>query len=139
MCKGVPAQLRKMCLEVDSRHDGGTRVSRGVLIGSPTNRSASCGRVVFPNLGYKKDTFLDPSLVSNNFSSHPNKPTTTIPTLNISDFQQWPAATMNSHPTSPLLLLTLFPLGICLALEFLVALLRWTWWDVQLWLVLMGV
>ena len=32
----------------------------------------SCGRVVFPNLGYKKDAFLEPSLVSNNSSSHSN-------------------------------------------------------------------
>ena len=40
-----------------------------MLIGSPTNGSASCGRVAFPNLGYRKDAFLEPSLVSNNFSS----------------------------------------------------------------------
>ena len=40
-----------------------------MLIGSPANRSASKGIAVFPNLGYKKDTFLEPSLVSNNFSS----------------------------------------------------------------------
>ena len=26
---------------------------------------------MFPNLGYKKDTFLEPSLVSNNFFLHP--------------------------------------------------------------------
>ena len=33
------------------------KVSRGVLIGSPANRSASDGLAVFPNLGYKKDAF----------------------------------------------------------------------------------
>ena len=38
-----------------------------LLIGSLANRSASDGLAVFPNLGYKKDTFLEPSLVSNNF------------------------------------------------------------------------
>ena len=40
-----------------------------LLIGSLANRSALDGIAVFPNLGYKKDTFLEPSLVSNNFSS----------------------------------------------------------------------
>ena len=43
-----------------------------MLIGSLANRSASDGIAVFPNLGYKKDAFLEPSLVSNNFSSSPN-------------------------------------------------------------------
>ena len=38
-----------------------------MLIGSLANRSASAGVAVFPNLGYKKDAFLEPSLVSNNF------------------------------------------------------------------------
>ena len=52
-----------------------------MLIGSLANRSVLDGIAVFPNLGYKKDAFLEPSLVSNNFSSSPNKPTT-IPTLN---------------------------------------------------------
>ena len=42
-----------------------------MLIGSLANRSASDGIAVFPNLGYKKDAFLEPSLVSNNFSSQP--------------------------------------------------------------------
>ena len=35
-----------------------------MLIGSLANGSASNGIVVFPNLGYKKDAFLEPSLVS---------------------------------------------------------------------------
>ena len=36
-------------------------------MGSLANRSASLDIDVFPNLGYKKDAFLEPSLVSNNF------------------------------------------------------------------------
>ena len=52
-----------------------------MLIGSLANGSASDGVAVFPNLGYKKDAFLELSLVSNNFPLPPNKPTT-IPTLN---------------------------------------------------------
>ena len=35
------------------------------MIGSLANRSASVGIAVFPNLGYKKDAFLEPSLVVN--------------------------------------------------------------------------
>ena len=105
-----------------------------MLIGSLTSGSASCGRMVFPNLGYKKDAFLEPSLVSNNSSSHPTNQQPTIPTLNISNFDQWLPATMNSSPTSPLMLLTLFPLGICLVLEFLGVLLQWTRLDVWGWL-----
>ena len=42
-----------------------------MLIGSLANGNASDGIAVFPNLGYKKDVFLEPSLVSNNFSSLP--------------------------------------------------------------------
>ena len=105
-----------------------------MLIGSPTNGSASCGRVVFPNLGYKKDAFLELSLVSNNSSSHPTNQHFNIPTLNISDFQQWPAPTTNSSPASPLMLLTLFPLGILLVLELLGFLLQWTRLDIREWL-----
>ena len=51
-----------------------TRVLRGVLIGSLANRSALDGIDVFPNLGYKKDAFLEPSLVSNNFPLYPTNP-----------------------------------------------------------------
>ena len=40
-----------------------------LLIGSLANRSVSDGIAVFPNLGYKKDAFLELSLVSNNFPS----------------------------------------------------------------------
>ena len=39
-------------------------VLQGVLIGSLANRSASDGIDVFPNLGYKKDAFLELSLVA---------------------------------------------------------------------------
>ena len=123
-----------MCLEADRCCDGGTRVSQGVLIGSSTNRSAPCGHMVFPNLGYKKDAFLKLSLVSNNSSSHPTNQQTTIPTLNISNFQQWPAATTDNSPASLLMLLTLFPLGIWLVLEFLGFLLQWIPLDVREWL-----
>ena len=110
------------------------RVSRGALIGSPANRSASDGIAVFPNLGYKKDAFLEPSLVSNNFPLSPNKPTSTIPTLNISNFDQWPTPATNSSSVSPLVLLTLLPLGISLVLELLGFLLQWIPLDVREWL-----
>ena len=43
-----------------------------LLIGSLANGSVSNGIAEFPNLGYKKDAFLELSLVSNNFSSSPN-------------------------------------------------------------------
>ena len=109
-------------------------MSRGLLIGSPTNGNASYGRVVFPNLGYKKDAFLEPSLVSNNSSSHPTNQQTTIPTLNISNFEQWPAPTTNKHPISPLVLLTLLPLVLSLVLELLGFLLQWIPLDVREWL-----
>ena len=46
-----------------------------LLIGSLANGSVLDGLAVFPNLGYKKDAFLEPSLVSNNFPLSPNKPT----------------------------------------------------------------
>ena len=90
--------------------------------------------MVFPNLGYKKDTFLEPSLVSNNSSSHPTNHQPTIPTLNISNFDKWPTPTANNHPASPLVLLTLLPLGVFLALELLGLLLQWIPLDVREWL-----
>ena len=58
-----------------------------LLMRSPAHGSASCGCVVTSNLGYKKDTFLEPSLVAttthlsqqtNNHHSHP-KPYQLIP------------------------------------------------------------
>ena len=47
-----------------------------MLIGLSTNGSASDGHVIIPNLDYKKDTFLEPSLVSNIhfFLFLPNQP-----------------------------------------------------------------
>ena len=48
------------------------------------------GHVMVPNLGYKKDTFLEPSLVSNFLS---NTPITTLPILNnYGQLLQQPAA-----------------------------------------------
>ena len=90
--------------------------------------------MVFPNLGYKKDAFLEPSLVSNNSSSHPTNQQATIPTLNISNFEQWPAPTTNNSPVSPLVLLTLLPLGVSLVLELLGFLFQWIPLDVREWL-----
>ena len=95
--------------------------------------------MVFPNLGYKKDAFLEPSLVSNNSSSHPTNQQPTIPTLNISNFQQWPTPTTNNSPVSPLVLLTLLPLGIFLVLELLGVLLQWIPLDVREWLLFRAV
>ena len=100
-----------------------------MLIGSLANRSASNGVAVFPNLGYKKDTFLEPSLVSNNFSSSPNK-TTTIPTLNATALYliaPCPPTTCNSNNRSnPLVLLALIPGLLGLLLEVLLVLYLWT-------------
>ena len=96
-----------------------------LLIGSLANGSASDGIAVFPNLGYKKDAFLEPSLVSNNFSSSPNKPTT-IPTLNTTALYliaPCPPITCNSNNRSPpLLLLALIPGLLTLLLEVLLVL-----------------
>ena len=98
------------------------------MIGSLANRSASDGIVVFPNLGYKKDTFLEPSLVSNNFPVPPNKPTT-IPTLNTTALfliVPCPPTTCNSNNRSPpLLLLALIPGLLALLLEVLLVLYLW--------------
>ena len=100
-----------------------------MLIGSLANRSASDGLTVFPNLGYKKDAFLEPSLVSNNFSSPPNKPTT-IPTLNATALfliAPCPPTACNSNNCSlPLLLLALIPGLLTLLLEVLLVLYLWT-------------
>ena len=65
-----------------------------MLIGSSTNGSASDGHVIIPNLGYKKDIFLEPSLISNIHFSHLTKPTIPIPI---------PIECLHYHPTSLLL------------------------------------
>ena len=113
------------------------RVSRGVLIGSLANRSASDGIDVFPNLGYKKDAFLEPSLVSNNFPLSPNKPTITIPSLNATALfliAPYPSSTCNSNNhNNPLVLLALILAVIVLCLEVLLVLSLWTRWGDQLW------
>ena len=106
-----------------------------MLIGSLANGNASDGIAVFPNLGYKKDAFLEPSLVSNNFSSLPHKPTT-IPTLNATALlliASCPPTTCNSNNRSPLLLLlALIPGLLALLLEVLLVLYLWTPLGVQL-------
>ena len=106
-----------------------------MLIGSLANRSASLTINVFPNLGYKKDAFLEPSLVSNNFPFSPNKPTT-IPTLNATALfliAPCPPTTCNSNNHSnPLLLLALIPSLLCLLLEVLLVLYLWTPLGVRL-------
>ena len=106
-----------------------------MLIGSLANRSALDGVAVFPNLGYKKDAFLEPSLVSNDFSSPPNKPTT-IPTLNgtaLFLIAPCPPTTCNSNNRSnPLVLLALIPGLLGLLLEVLLVLYLWTPLGVRL-------
>ena len=100
-----------------------------MLIGSLANGSVSDGIAVFPNLGYKKDAFLEPSLVSNNFPSSPNK-STTIPTLNTTALfliASCPPITCNSNNRSnTLVLLALIPGLLTLLLEVLLVLYLWT-------------
>ena len=106
-----------------------------LLIGSLANGSASNGIAVFPNLGYKKDAFLEPSLISNNFSSSPNKPTT-IPTLNATTLFLIapcpPTACNSNNRSNPLLLLALIPGLLGLLLEVLLVLYLWTPLGVRL-------
>ena len=106
-----------------------------MLIGSLANGSASDGIVVFPNLGYKKDAFLEPSLVSNNFPSSPSK-STTIPNLNTTALfliAPCPPTACNSNNRSPpLLLLALIPGLLALLLEVLLVLYLWTPLGVRL-------
>ena len=117
-------------------HDGDTRVLQGVLIGSLANRSALDGIGVFPNLGYKKDAFLEPSLVSNNFPLSPNKPTSTIPTINTTALFLIapcpPTACNNNNRSNPLVLLALVPCLLALFLEVLLVLYLWTPLGVRL-------
>ena len=99
------------------------------MMGSLANRSALDGIDVFPNLGYKKDTFLELSLVSNNFPLSPNKPASTIPTINTTTlFLIAPClpTTCNSNNCSNLLaLLALIPCLLALFLEVLLVLYLW--------------
>ena len=100
-----------------------------MLIGPLANRSVSDGLAVFPNLGYKKDAFLEPSLVSNNFPFSPNKPTT-IPTLNTTALFLIapcpPTACNSNNRSNPLVLLALIPGLLALLLEVLLVLYLWT-------------
>ena len=106
-----------------------------MLIGSLANRSASDGLAVFPNLGYKKDTFLEPSLVSNNFPLAPKK-STIIPTLNATALFLIapcpPTACNSNNRTNPLILLALIPGLLTLLLEVLLVLYLWTPLGVRL-------
>ena len=105
------------------------------MIESLANRSASDGIDVFPNLGYKKDAFLEPSLVSNNFPLYPTSPTT-IPTLNATALfliAPCPPTTCNSNNRSnPLILLALIPCLLVLFLEVQLVLYLWTPLGVRL-------
>ena len=79
--------------------------------------------MVFPNLGYKKDTFLELSLVSNNLTLHPNKPKITIPLI---------LALPCLPITTPATLSHLWLLGIafsCLGLVFILGLEVATLWT----------
>ena len=103
------------------------------MIGSLANRSVLDGVAVFPNLGYKKDAFLEPSLVSNNFPLSPNKPTSTIPSINQTAsflIAPCPPTTCNSNNHSnPLVLLALIPAVVLLFLLVLLVLSLWTQWG----------
>ena len=107
-----------------------------MLIGSLANRSASDGIAVFPNLGYKKDAFLEPSLVSNNSPLLPNN-STTIPSINQTAsflIAPCPPTTCNSNNHSnPLVLLALIPAVVLLFLEVLLVLSLWTQWGDRHW------
>ena len=105
------------------------RVSRGVVDRITSQLECVFDIDVFPNLGYKKDAFLEPSLVSNNFPLSPNKPTT-IPTINATALfliLPCPPTTCNSNNRSnPLILLALIPGLLVLCLEVLLVLYLWT-------------
>ena len=106
-----------------------------MLIGSLANRSVSDGIAVFPNLGYKKDAFLEPSLGRNNFPLSPNN-STTIPTLNTTALFLIapcpPTACNSNNRSNPLVLLALIPGLLGLLLEVLLVLYLWTPLGVQL-------
>ena len=93
------------------------------MIGSLANRSVPDGIDVFPNLGYKEDAFLEPSLVSNNSPFSLNKPTSTIPSINTTTLfliAPCPPTECNSNNHSnPLVLLALIPCLLALSLEVL--------------------
>ena len=100
-------------------------MSRGVVDRITSQSECVFDIDVFPNRGYKKDAFLEPSLVSNNFPLSPNKPTT-IPTLNETTLfliAPCPPTTCNNNNRSnPLVLLGLIPGLLALLLEVLLVL-----------------
>ena len=106
-----------------------------MLIGSLANGSVLDGIAVFPNLGYKKDAFLEPSLVSNNFPLPLNNPTI-IPTINSTTLFLIapcpPTACNSNNRSNPLVLLALIPGLLGLLLEVLLVLYLWTPLGIQL-------
>jgi hypothetical protein len=85
---------------------------------------------VFPNLGYKKDAFLEPSLVVNILFSLTRSFTNNIPTLNQTNICYLSSCLPNlnsNNPSSPLVLLALIPALLCLCLEGLIVL--YLWWP----------
>ena len=110
-------------------------VSQGVVDRITSHLECVFDVNVFPNLGYKKVAFLEPSLVSNNFPLPPIKPTT-IPTLNSTALfliAPCPPTACNSNNCSnPLVLLALIPGLLALLLEVLLVLYLWTPLGVRL-------
>ena len=104
--------------------DGTEGIMWWPLIGSPASRNASGSLMVFPNLGYKKVTFLEPSLVSNIFSLSPNKPKANIPLILLLPCPPTTATTM--HLSHLWALVIMVP---CLGLLFLLGLLVLTLWT----------
>ena len=110
-------------------------VSQGIVDRFTSHSECVFDIGVFPNLGYKKDAFLEPSLVSNNFPLPPNKPTT-IPTLNSTTLFLIapcpPTACNSNNRRNPLVLLALIPGLLALLLEVLLVLFLWTPLGVRL-------
>ena len=94
---------------------------------STANGSASCGHMATSNLGYKKDAFLEPTLVATTTQS-PKKQTTTLPTLNLTSLALLPCppTTLNNHPTSPLVPLASIPAVLLLIVECLIVASMWS-------------
>ena len=106
---------------------------RGVVDRITSQSECVCDIDVTPNLGYKKDAFLEPSLVSNNFPLLPNKPTINIPSINATTLFLIapcpPTTCNNNNHSNPLVLLALIPVVIALFLKVLEVLSLWTRWG----------
>ena len=78
MCDGDSDQLMIRCCQLTGDV---VMVARGVAIAevdrTMTNGVRLVGHVMVPNLGYKKDVFLEPSLISNFLSDKPITTTST--------------------------------------------------------------